>query len=231
MKSANQSFGNQIPIALSKRQNLAEQVADAIVRGIASGTLLPGQRLRENDMATLLSISRVPLREGLKILEAQGIVVSEPHRGKRVAEFDDARIEQICEARIALEKIAFKDAVNAYQHEPVLLEYLEQAIVKMELAGEQLDWDAVSQQDLNFHRAICRASGNLIIATLWEALARHVLIVFGHEIRGEQDAAILGSQHRKLRDMLLAADISELESEIEEHILRLRKPNRSSNAK
>jgi DNA-binding GntR family transcriptional regulator len=220
------STSNRIPIALSNRQNLAEQVADAIVGGIAAGNLLPGQKLREVDMAALLSVSRVPLREGLKILEAQGIVVSEPHRGTRVTAFSDAKIDQICEARIALEKIAFKDAVLAYRNEPALLERLDRSIVGMELAGEQLDWVAVSKLDLEFHREVCRVSDNVIVATLWEAIARHVSIVFGHEIRGEQDAAILGPQHRKLRDLLVESDIAALEGEIEDHILRLRKPGR-----
>lgn len=58
-----------------------------------------------------------------------------------------------------------------------------------------MNWDAVSTEDLNFHRQVCLASGIVIVATLWVALARYVLIVFGHEIRDEPDAAILGPQH------------------------------------
>ncbi|HTO82834.1 MAG TPA: FCD domain-containing protein, partial [Methylomirabilota bacterium] len=103
---------------------------------------------------------------------------------------------------------------------------LDEIIASMERAAERLDWAAISKADLAFHREICAASGNDIVATLWEALARHVLIVFGREIRDERDAAILGPQHRRVRDMLLTAELPALEGEIDAHIMRLRKRRR-----
>lgn len=209
-------------LPLVRSRNLAEQVADAIVDGIASGALLPGQRLVETDLAQQLQVSRVPLRESLKMLEAQGILESEPHRGARVADFDDLKIDHICEARVALEKIALRDAMTVYRTDTSYIARLDQIITRMERAAETLDWAAISKADLAFHREICAASGNDVVITLWETLARHVLIVFGREIRSERDAENIGPQHRRLRDMLLAADLSSLEVEIERHITRLR---------
>ena len=58
---------------MARAQSLAEQAANAIVAGISAGALLPGQRIIETELASLLNMSRVPLREALKILEAQGI--------------------------------------------------------------------------------------------------------------------------------------------------------------
>src|SRR4051812_29252897 len=92
-------------LSMTRSPSLAEQAADAIVTGISSGILKPGQRLVETELAGTLKMSRVPLREALKILEAQGIVESIPHRGTRTAVFNDDRVDQICEARIALEKL------------------------------------------------------------------------------------------------------------------------------
>ncbi|HEV7922286.1 MAG TPA: GntR family transcriptional regulator, partial [Thermoanaerobaculia bacterium] len=83
---------------LQRPPNLAEQAAEAIVIGIAEGVLKPGQRLVETELARTLQMSRVPLREALKILEAQGIVSSAPHRGTFIADFDRTRIDRICEA-------------------------------------------------------------------------------------------------------------------------------------
>jgi len=147
-------------------------------------------------------------------------------RGSRVAAFDALKIDQICEARVALEKIAVRGAMATCRAHPERLQVLDRLITAMVRAGQQLDWAAISKADLEFHRELCRMSGNPVIATLWEALARHVLIVFGTEIRGEQDVASLGPQHRRLRDMLLAADRSAMDEEIERHILRLRTPGR-----
>lgn len=209
-------------LPLVRPRNLAEQVADVIVDGIASGALGHGQRLVETELAQQLQVSRVPLRESMKMLEAQGILESAPHRGTRVADFDDAKIDHICEARVALEKIALRDAMAVYRKEPERVARLDAVIAVMERAAETLDWTAVSKADLAFHREICQASGNDVVITLWEALARHVLIVFGREIRSEQDAASMGPQHRRVRDLLLTADLPDLEAEIERHITRLR---------
>ena len=209
-------------LPLMRPRNLAEQVADVIVDGIASGALGPGQRLVETDLAQQLQVSRVPLRESMKMLEAQGILESAPHRGSHVADFDDAKIDHICEARVTLEKIALRDAMHAYRKEPERVARLDQVVAAMERAADALDWTAVSKADLAFHREICQASSNDVVITLWETLARHVLIVFGREIRSEQDAAGMGPQHRRVRDMLLTADLPALEAEIERHITRLR---------
>jgi len=209
-------------LPLVRPRNLAEQVADVIVDGIASGALGPGQRLVETDLAQQLQVSRVPLRESMKMLEAQGILESAPHRGARVADFDDAKIDHICEVRVALEKIALRDAMVIYRSEPERVVRLDHIIAGMERAAAALDWTAISKADLAFHHEICQASGNDVVITLWETLARHVLIVFGREIRSEQDAAGMGPQHRRVRDMLLTADLPTLEAEIERHITRLR---------
>lgn len=213
-------------LTMARSPSLAEQAADAIVAGVSAGALKPGQRLVETELAGLLNMSRVPLREALKILEAQGIVESIPHRGTRIATFEDARVEQICEVRIALERIALGDALPVYAREPGLLDRLDQIIAVMGHAADRMEWIEISKADLSFHREICRASGNNIVAILWEALARHVFIVFGHEIRDERDAPIMAPQHRRLRDLIAAGDIAKLHSEIERHIMRLRRPGR-----
>ena len=210
---------------MTRSPSLAEQAADAIVTGISSGALKPGQRLFESELASLLNMSRVPLREALKILEAQGIVESIPHRGTRVALFGDDRVNHICQVRIALERIALASAARVYGEDPHRLSALDRIIETMEKAASRLEWIDVSKADLSFHREICRVSGNDIVQTLWETLARHVFIVFGHAIRDERDARGMGPHHRRLRDLLAAGDVPTLHREIEHHILRLRNPD------
>lgn len=218
-----------IPVlSMARAQSLAEQAANAIVAGISAGALLPGQRIIETELANLLNMSRVPLREALKILEAQGIVESVPHRGTRVATFDDLRVNQICQARVALERLALADAAPICKADHDALARLDQIIVDMERSAERLEWLEISKADLSFHREICRLSGNAIVATLWEALARHVFIVFGHEIRDERDAEVMGPQHRRLRNLLSQGDVESLYQDIEAHILRLRRQRSGS---
>jgi DNA-binding GntR family transcriptional regulator len=203
--------------------SLALRIADALTEAVASGAVEPGERLVETDIAARLGVSRVPLREALKLLEAQGIVEVVAHRGARVVPFDDARIDRICEARIALERLALNTAVARYAAEPGLLAELDRQIGAMRRCDRRRAPLDASKADLAFHRAMIAASGNDVVAKLWEALARHVLIVFGRETRGERGAPGLAAQHRRLRDVLAGGDLAAAHREIETHVLRLRR--------
>src|SRR5438876_287873 len=116
------------PRVLPRAQSLAAQVADAIVDAIGAGTVAPGQRLVETDLARRLAVSRVPVREALKMLEAQGILVAAPHRGARVVEFDELKIDRICQVRVALERLALPDAIATFARQPQRLAVLEELI-------------------------------------------------------------------------------------------------------
>jgi len=206
-----------------KSRSLPDQIADAIVEGLATGALSPGQRLIELDLARQFVVSRVPLREALKTLEAQGIVEREPHRGVRIVELDALRIDQICEVRAALETIAARGAVATYRSEPELLRHLHAAIAAMEEAVQRGDWAAVNRADLAFHHQICLASRNDTVTTLWRGLARHVLMIFGREILTEKGQSKIVQQHKDYIKTLLRVDHDGLPSKVEQHILRLRR--------
>jgi len=214
---------NASPLQLVKARTLPEQIADAIVEGIAGGALNPGQRLIEIDVARRLSVSRVPLREALKILEAQGILAREQNRGVRVVELDEARIDQVCEVRAKLESIAARDALAIYRTQPEKLHHLERPIALMEGAVRRSDWAAVNKADLAFHHEICLASGNDIVTTLWQGLARHVLMIFGREILTELGQSQIVQQHRDFIADLLTVRARTLPKLVERHIMRLRR--------
>jgi DNA-binding GntR family transcriptional regulator len=194
---------------------------------IAGGAIESGERLVEIEIAARMGVSRVPRREALKLLEAQGIVEVLAHRGARVVPFDDARVDRVCEARVALDRLALGTAVPAFQADPARLATLDRLIDAMLLGARRQAWLEVSKVDLAFHRTVVEASGNDIVVKLWEALARHVLIAFGREVRSERAGPRLVEQHARLRDLLAAADLSTLIGEIERHILRLR-PGRTN---
>jgi DNA-binding GntR family transcriptional regulator len=221
--------GGEEPIAslqMVKSRSLPDQIADAIVEGIAAGVLLPGQRLIELDLASQFSVSRVPLREALKTLEAQGILERGQNRGVRIVELDDSRIDKICEVRAALETIAARHAIATFRAEPARLQRLEAVLVEMEEAVQRGAWGAVNRADLAFHREICLASKNEIVITLWQGLARHVLMIFGREILTEAGQSRIVDQHREFIATLLADEDAALPEVVERHIMRLRRPLR-----
>ena len=206
----------------SARQ-LGESIADAIVDAVAQGTLEPSQRIIEADLARQFEVSRVPIREAIKLLQVQGILNVTPNRGARVAPFDPVMIDQVYEARIALERIAVRDAMRAYRREPRLLDGLREIISRMERMARWSDWVEFRKCDVAFHREICRASGNEIVQKLWEALAQHITIIFGRELASERNFGVVIDQHRKLLDLFERGD-GAIEQVIEGHIVRLRAP-------
>jgi DNA-binding GntR family transcriptional regulator len=204
-------------VALSR----AAVVADRLVEAIAAGELAPGQRLVEVEVAGRLAVSRVPLREAMKSLEAQGILVAEAHRGTRVAPFDEGWARSVRRARIALERLAFRDAAPRFRAEPERFAALDRLVQTMERRAAHDDWLSVIKADLGFHRTVVRAAGDGILATLWETLARHVLIVFGRETRPNWAVLRHGEKHRELMQALGAGEPDELDREVERHILRV----------
>jgi DNA-binding GntR family transcriptional regulator len=206
-------------------ESLANRIADRLVDAIAAGVLEPGQRLIETEIAAALGVSRMPLREALKLLEAQGILAVTPRRGAAIVPFDAGRVQQICEARLALERLALRDAAMRLRSEADASSALDRLIGEMRQCTERGEWLTAVRADVEFHRQIVQASGNPVVAMLWEALARHVLIVFGREIRGERNSG-LAEQHTRLRDILMEGSDAALDGEIEQHIMRLQSAGR-----
>jgi DNA-binding GntR family transcriptional regulator len=208
-------------LTIVNEKSLAERIADSIVEGIASRSFVPGQRILETELASELGVSRVPVREALKILHTQGIVVGRPHYGVSAAAYDNRKITQIYEVRCYLEKTAIRD-VKQRNKLPALLLQLDETIAAMADCLNRGDLMGVSKADLEFHHQICRASENDIILVLWEALSRHMLIVFEQELLGDAERASIVEHHRALRRALEELPAEKLEKEIEGHIMRLR---------
>lgn len=205
---------------LEPRQRLADRVTDNLVRGIASGLLPQGGRLIETEIADDFGISRIPLREALSVLESQGIIIADAHRRRRVASFDNLRVQQVCTTRLALERLAVKEAARTYRNDPSRIKALDAVIDEMkrtiEKGADPLD---INQNDVNFHTEIYAATDNPCLQILWETLSRHVAIVFALETFERIDSRRNLQQHQHLRELLLEGDEAALDAEIEDHIM------------
>lgn len=183
---------------------LAEAIADSVAEAIATGHLAPGERIIETGLADTYGVSRVPVREALKVLATQGILVGGGHRGYRVASFAPEKIEQVFEVRLELETILLRDAVANWRRSGGGLGALDTVIETMRQAARAGDLRAMLRADLEFHRAICRAAENEIASALWNAIARHVLIIFNLARYRDVDLERALKQHLKLRDFIEA---------------------------
>ena len=202
---------------------LPDVIADAVAEAIAMNRLQPGDRVVETALADELGASRVPTREALKVLHTQGIL-SGGRRGYRVSVFDAAVVSQILELRLVLETILLRDAVANWRRGQACTAELHAVIGRMEAAARRGDIKASLRGDLDFHRAIGRASGNSIAVILWEAIARHVLIIFSRPEYRDEDISAVPQQHRDLLRFIedwitTPASDREIRRVLEEHLL------------
>jgi DNA-binding GntR family transcriptional regulator len=198
--------------------SLASQVADRLVDAIAEGRIEPGARVFETEVAAELGVSRIPVREALRLLEGQGLLVARHHRGIRVIELDEAWAGQLYELRVALERVALRNAAALYRAEPDRLKALDHVIAQMRKAAAAGDRNAVNLADLAFHETVCAESGSPLLMTLWRAIRRHVRILFARETYRDVELARVVEQHVRMRALLAAGDVDRIEREIEEHI-------------
>ena len=197
-------------------RTMVEQAAEAVVAAAARGAFLPGDRLVEAEIARDLGISRVPVREALRLLESQGIVVSTPYKGMRLMQVTNAGVAELTRVRTALESLALREIVAAGGGETRLAASRRAAAVyEAQLAGGDLA--AIVGADVVFHGEICRASGNAVLHALWSSLARQLAVVWGLGQGVRQSDAVV-AEHRQLLDCLAKGDSAGAQAALEAHL-------------
>jgi DNA-binding GntR family transcriptional regulator len=198
-------------------QTMVDLVIDAIVPAAAAGVILPGDRIVEADISRKLGVSRVPVREALRLLESQGIVINEPYRGIRLRPVTNQRVDELIEARVALEASAVERAVGAKRNKGVHLEPLRAAIREMDLMAKRRDAYGLAAADTEFHRALCRLGGNSVTTELWETLARQFTIIFGLATLSKPMPAIV-DEHRELLAVIESGRMAAIRRTLDQHI-------------
>jgi DNA-binding GntR family transcriptional regulator len=201
-----------------RARTMVDEAVDAIIAAAARGLILPGDRIVETEIAQKLNISRVPVREALRLLESQGIVISEPYKGIRLAPVTRERVDQVLEVRVALELIAVRRTVALGRHkDSSAVRRLERCIDELQLMAIRKDSYGLAQADVAFHRELCDISGNDFLRTLWEGVARQLTIVVGLSTLDKSMKDIV-KEHRTLLEAVTSGDIKKIEKALEEHI-------------
>ena len=198
-------------------RTLVHQVIDALVAGASEGLILPGDRIIEAELALQLGVSRVPVREALRVLESQGIVVNEPYKGIRLTPVTPERIDQLIEVRVALETTAAIRSMRLGQNDGPHVAALEAIVQQMELMAARNDVFGFATADTSFHRSLCGFAGNAVLSDMWEMLARQMTIIFGLSTLGKPMASIV-EEHRALIKVFRSGDVQDMAREINEHI-------------
>ncbi|HWX57492.1 GntR family transcriptional regulator [Bradyrhizobium sp.] len=199
-------------IPLDPAPNLTEQVYARILEAITDRSLLPGQRITQNELAERLGVSRQPVSHALHLLHRQGLLAESGRRGFEVTQLDPLRIRQLYEVRGAIDGLAARLAAGRVKTDPAARAQLEAAL----RAGRSIDRATLLARlialDVDFHGAIYRLAGNPaieeMIAPQWPHMRRSMATVLA-ELDYRESA---WAEHETIAAQILSGNAKAAES-------------------
>lgn len=180
---------------------------------IRQGRLLPGARLRETELAERLGISRTPVREAIRQLEADGLVIHLPRQGASIRGLDHAEVIELYEMRGVLEGTAARLAARMAL--PVEIEEL--AALNAELAAAALGPPA-QEMNRQFHRTLLDAARNRYLVKSVSALQKTLLILGPTTLSEPERQAGAVAEHQAVIAALTARDPDAAERAMRAHV-------------
>ncbi len=172
------------------QRTLSDYVADQLRQAILAEQFKPNERLVEQDIAQDMETSRGPVRDALKILENEGLVVRQSHHGAFVAELHPEDFIEIYTLREALETLAIRYAIQFASDEEI--ERLADLVKSMASMAQQ-DYTQVDATDLDmqFHHTLCLISGHKRVLGFWESMSGQIrLVLLKHRLSHPDDLRV-----------------------------------------
>ena len=145
-------------VTMNEYLPLRDVVFNTLRRAILRGELKPGERLMEIQLANKLGVSRTPIREAIRKLELEGLVLMVPRKGAEVAEITEKNLRDVLEVRCALEELAVQLACDRIDRER-MQQLLDAAAHFRDILGTA-DITELGEADEAFHDVIFQATGN-----------------------------------------------------------------------
>jgi len=197
--------------------SLRRRASDALRAEIVGGRLNPGDRLKEIDLSEQLGISRAPVREALRQLEHEGLVVSHPYRGAEVLGISQEEIADVLvPIRLTLESFAFRKARALLTEEDVGA--LAALVQEMRVAAAAADLDALAEADVRFHELVIERSGQQHCLQIWRSIEPRVRAYFRRDAPVHPRLEEVADEHEELLQALTAGDEAQLLDVLARHI-------------
>ena len=202
------------------RESLRERAITALRDAIIWGRFEPGHRMVEEDLSKQLGISRGPIREALRQLENEGLVVNYPYRGAEVVSVSEAELREVLlPIRLTVERFAFRHAL------PKLAEAdfatLRAVVETMRQEGAAGNLVAAVEADLRFHEFILDRSEQPHCVQLWRTILPRVRTYFYRWGPLHPTPTNIADEHQELFDTLVTHDIDQVLTLLDKHILVL----------
>jgi DNA-binding GntR family transcriptional regulator len=201
-----------------KFQTKNQAVYEILRKGIIEGKFKPGQKIVMREVAKELGLSEIPVREAIRRLECDGLVIITPHLGAVVSKIDEHEFVETYLIRIELEPLATRLALPHITSEDI--QFLIAKNSEMKRALQKNQYEKLGAINRDFHLRIYNAAPypylNQLIASLWERLER-IQSVFAY-VPERAKASVL--EHERIIDALKDKDIERSENLIKEQKIR-----------
>jgi len=215
--------------SLQPQKTLMDQVYETILDAICDGTLKPGDRVAQDDVASRLKVSRQPVTHALAVLKSQGFLESAGGQRLTVSTIDPATFEAIYQLRSAIEPLAVRLASprldpSAFRRGCAIIDRGR----KMLLAG---DHAGVAKADVDFHIFIHRLSGNALIEETIRLHWWHLRRALAHFTLHVGMSDIVWDEHQHILDGMMHGDVDAAAETMRRHLVgaaeRVKKNNSS----
>lgn len=197
-------------------QPLRDVIFETLRKAIVSGDIKPGERLMEVSLADQMGVSRTPVREAIRRLEAEGLVTMIPRKGTHVSELSVKDIMDVLEVRAVLDKLATDLASKRIQS--AQLKALESVHKQYISCVEKDNVEGAIKKDVEFHDIIYAASGNPRLVTVAASLREHIYRFRVMYMSGNLIAENVLNEHNEILQALREAQNNVASNLAEKHI-------------
>lgn len=183
---------------------LRDVVFNTLRQAILTGELKPGERLMEIHLADRLGVSRTPIREAIRKLELEGLVVMIPRKGAQVARITEKNLKDVLEVRRALDMLAVRLACSRMDDE--YKKQLREACDEFARVVKNNNTKDITEADVRFHDIINKATGNDRLIQLVNNLAEQM---YRYRLEYIKDAAYhnrLVAEHEEIYSAIMDGD-------------------------
>ena len=209
-----------MPIDFEVKMNeylpLRDVVFNTLRRAILRGELKPGERLMEIQLANKLGVSRTPIREAIRKLELEGLVLMIPRKGAEVAKISARSLRDVLEVRRALEELAIELACQRMSEEDV--GNLQKAQEDFKKAIAEGDAMKIAETDEHYHDVIYEGTQNAKLIQMLNNLREQMYRYRLEYIKDEDKRKILVLEHEKILKTVRERKVAEAKEAVREHI-------------
>ena len=201
----------RLSLQLQTSPDLVDQVYAALLDAINNGTIQPGERLTQEEIAERFAVSRQPVLQALRLLKRDGFVVDAPGRGLQAIQLDAAWITKVYQVRGALDALAARlAAAQRYRIDPNLL-------LRGRKAAAGKDVKAMIDADMKFHGAIYAGSQNPLIEQSALVHWGHVRRVMGAVLQSSELRQSVWDEHEEISNAIAAGKADKAAELISSH--------------